>query len=66
MIEFLYNFIFGSGFASVLESLGLSEDMVFSVFVLAHVECCVAAVFVFGSVIHFFISIFRRKRRVTL
>lgn len=66
MIEFLYNFIFGSGFASVLEGLGLSKDMVFSVCVLAHAECCIAAVFIFGSVIHFFISIFRRKRRVTL
>lgn len=66
MIKFLYNFVFGSDFMSVLLSLGFTEDMASSVCVLANVECCIMAVFVFGSVIHFFISIFKRKRRVVL
>lgn len=66
MIEFLYNFVFGPDFVSVLLAYGFTDDMASSVCVLANLECCIMAVFIFGSIIHFFISIFKRNRRAVL
>ena len=62
MTDFIYDFVFGSGFYDVLLDAGFSADMSFSLAVTARLECVLIALYFLALTVYFFMCLIRRKR----
>lgn len=62
MVDIIYNFVFGSGFIDVLASAGFSDDMSYSLMIIARLECVFIAFYFLALTVYFFMCLIRRKR----
>jgi len=60
MIDLLYNFMFGPDFPEVL---GFGPAYTVSVKILAQLECMLVALYIFVSIIYFFICLMKKNKR---